>query len=166
MKINCFTIKGVTTFTGHEGESCLQGSIYMDNKRIGTFSDDTYSGGVNIDIKKEFEEIALERARKWFKEHPFGLDEKYNIHSSRYDLLKLYGEDDMMTPMINELENLFYIEKFGKKYKKQGYPLIALVRKTKRHTTEMYACTNAAIENLKKENEVVHILTLEDLDVA
>lgn len=166
MKIANFTLKGVKSFRGHEGETCYQGNIYMDNKKVGTFSDNSWSGEIDYDLDAQYEKKVKENLKEWFTKNPFGLEEKYNIHNSRYNLLELYGENRLMEAMLAELENLYYIEKELKSFNKKGYPLMALAKKSERHNVNIYGIVEDAIADLKKEYKIVHILSLEDLEVA
>ena len=42
--IGAFTIGSIKAFTGHEGETCLQGTILRDGKKVGTWSEDSWGG--------------------------------------------------------------------------------------------------------------------------
>lgn len=42
------TLKNITKFRGHEGESCVQGNIYLDTLKVGTYSDSYTMGDADI----------------------------------------------------------------------------------------------------------------------
>lgn len=50
MKVNGIEIKISRKFFGHEGETCYQGTIYNNGKKIGTWSDDAWCGPRIIDL--------------------------------------------------------------------------------------------------------------------
>lgn len=47
-RLNGVEIKNITRFSGHEGEECVQGSVYLDGKKIGTWSQDGHGGPDNF----------------------------------------------------------------------------------------------------------------------
>ena len=51
MKFNGMEVKVSRKFYGHEGETCYQGSIYCDGKKVGTWSDDAWCGPRLIELK-------------------------------------------------------------------------------------------------------------------
>ena len=50
MAINGVTVKSVKTFKGHEGETLLQGNVYLKGKKLGFWSNDFYNGPDNFDF--------------------------------------------------------------------------------------------------------------------
>ena len=73
-KINGVQLKAVKYFRGHEGESCLQANIYMDIKgkckKIGSVSEDTWSGEYDVTFdKEEYEKEFNKRREDYFKTH-------------------------------------------------------------------------------------------------
>ena len=62
--INGVTIKNLKTFRGHDGETLAQGSIYLNGKRLGFWSQDSWGGPDQFD----FDESVLKDACKNFKD--------------------------------------------------------------------------------------------------
>ena len=50
-KVNGFELKGIKEFKGHEGEPCFQGNIYLNGKKVGWFTDDSWGGCKRIDFE-------------------------------------------------------------------------------------------------------------------
>ena len=50
MKVNGIEIKISRKFFGHEGETCYQGTIYENGKKIGTWSNDAWCGPRNVSL--------------------------------------------------------------------------------------------------------------------
>ena len=48
--LNGIEIKNLKTFRGHEGEPLYQGSIYLDGKRLGYWSQDSWGASDNYDF--------------------------------------------------------------------------------------------------------------------
>jgi len=46
-------VKNLVEFKGHEGESLLQGDLFLGNKKLGFISQDAWSGPLNIHISEE-----------------------------------------------------------------------------------------------------------------
>ena len=58
-----FTIDQIKGFRGHEGETCLQGVILLNNKKVGEWSEDSWGGPhqfsfTNVKIEKDFNDEA------------------------------------------------------------------------------------------------------------
>lgn len=114
--INGVSLKGIKTFRGHEGERLTQGNIYIDDKKVGFWSQDAWGGpdsyeADNPEIK--LYEMIRERADR-FKEG-------YPENGSYRDL---ENEPDVF---MGHLVNLTSDEKTWKKYRKQGYPYLVVV---------------------------------------
>ena len=102
--INGVTIKNVKTFRGHEGEALAQGSVQLNGKRLGFWSQDSWGGFDQFD----FDESILKDACKNFKDG-FPKDYKY---------LAVCDEADVF---LGDLLKLTDLEKQLKKYFKRGY---------------------------------------------
>jgi len=50
-------VKNLKSFKGHEGEPCLQGSLYINGKPRGDVSDDSHGGPMHFSDHKAYEEI-------------------------------------------------------------------------------------------------------------
>lgn len=58
--INGISLKKVTNFKGHEGEPCYQGDVYLNNKKIGFWSQDTWGAIVdNVCLELGYSEKLL-----------------------------------------------------------------------------------------------------------
>lgn len=90
--IGNFTFGTIKTFRGHEGETCLQGSLLKNGKKVAEWSEDSWGGPMDFrfvskDLKKEFHEAA--------NRHPIATDfaremeEKYGKSSSSDDYTDL-----------------------------------------------------------------------------
>ena len=72
--INGVSLKKLSYFVGHEG-GCFQGDVYLDGKKLGFWSQDSWGGPDNF----EFEQSPIiERAKEYYAAHP------------KVDELKLY----------------------------------------------------------------------------
>ena len=108
--INNVTIKNLKSFRGHEGEVLAQGSIYLNNKRLGFWSQDSWGGPDQFD----FDESVLKNACKNFKAG-FPKDYKY---------VDLCDEADIF---ISYLLKLIELEKALKRFFKKGYKNAVMV---------------------------------------
>ena len=102
--INGVTIKNYKNFKGHEWEDLAQGSIYLDGKRLGSWSQDSWGGPDNFD----FDASNLNEACKNFKDG-FPRDYKYIEVCDNVDVF------------LGELARLMDTEKHLKKFFKKGY---------------------------------------------
>lgn len=109
-KLNGVEIKSLKTFRGHEGEPLAQGSVYIDGKKVGYWSQDSHGGPDEYwsDISTNIEDIITERAKR-FKE---GTPETY----------KYYGIMDDPGVFMGQLLRLIDDEKAWKALDKEGYP--------------------------------------------
>ena len=60
--INGISVKKLTKFLGHEGEECFQGNLYLGNKKIGFWSQDSWGGPDNIIMDSGYSEKLLNEA--------------------------------------------------------------------------------------------------------
>ena len=109
-KINGVEVKAVKTFKDHEGCSISQGNVYVDGKKVGSWSQDAWGGQDSFD---GCEELIKERAEM--------LKEGCDKGSKYYDF---QNEPDIF---MNNLMKLMEDEKQYKKAKKNGYKTILLV---------------------------------------
>ena len=155
MKLGSFEIKGCTTYRGHEGESCLQGNLYFDEKKVGSFNEDSWSGEFLYELNGNIEEKELENAaRAYFEENKFGCP----LKPSDYDMSDLY-KDKIIEGMIVELREFYLLEKIAKKTFKKNYEFFVVVKKTKNSREEYWSCSKSHIADIKKENEVSYFFT-------
>ncbi len=54
-----YWVKEIKNFKGHEGEPLFQCTVYKDNKKIGFFSEDTWSGSADLDCPVKENRAAL-----------------------------------------------------------------------------------------------------------
>lgn len=124
--INGVSLKKLRYFVGHEG-GCFQGDVYLDGKKLGFWSQDSWGGADNF----EFSQVPIiERAKQYYAAHP------------QIDELKLYGMkledidftnlpkrniDNMVeidASLMGELVELTETLKWFKKWTSQGYPVL------------------------------------------
>ena len=103
--INGISIKSVKTFRDHEGAPIAQGNVYLNNKKIGFWSQDSWGGP---DIFEDCEDVIQEQAKTFAKGYP--KDRKY---SSFQDSPEIF-----MCNLLELTEN----EKEYKKFAKAGRP--------------------------------------------
>ncbi|WP_341744660.1 hypothetical protein [Azonexus hydrophilus] len=79
-KIGPYSLGGIKSFKGHEGEGCLQGTLLLNGKKIAEWSEDSWGGPMHFHFKTLeaekafFEEanrhkIAVEFAQEMLKEY-------------------------------------------------------------------------------------------------
>ena len=120
--INGLEVKNLKKFKGHEGEDCLQGSVYLNGKKLGFWSQDSWGGCDNFDFNyKVLQDIALKVAMTDLVEPQY---RKYFDVDSLMDMLVKLKED----------------EKVYNKFCKQGYPCTLLV-------TDGYHCFYSATKD-------------------
>lgn len=108
--VNGVSLKAVKGFRGHDGEPLHQGSVYIDGKKAGFFSNDSW-GGSNV---YHFDESEL-RARAAAYQGGFPKDWKSYAFKSDPDIL------------IEDLLNLMQDERFYKKNAKEGRDALIVV---------------------------------------
>lgn len=123
MNINGFTLKGVKEFKGHEGETCHQGHIYLNKKKVGWFSSSYMMGPMDIKFTTpEIEKLFLETALIYDKAYPMGLL-YYNAPFKLNPKFKNYFTIDA-EEFVLELISIYLAEKDYKKKQKNGIPLV------------------------------------------
>lgn len=142
-----FSLKGIKTFKGREGEGC-QGDIYYDGKKVGWYSDNADGGMADIDFYGEIEQ------RKRMSDLLKAATVKY------YAQYPLTGEFASLEPneemFMSELVGFTEHEKEFKKYQKDGYIAMAVFRKP---GDDLYEYTQlfkrkAAIEEFQKRTDI------------
>lgn len=135
MTINGVTIKNIKTFVGHEGY-CSQGNVYIDGKKAGFWSQDSWGGCDDYEMDNKMYEEIKKRARKFAEgcvnPSPLMYDwEKEMMEMSDY-------VDFMSSPDIfmGKILNLKEDEKMYKKWKKEGKPSVYF-GKSKRRTVSI-----------------------------
>lgn len=105
------SLKNIKEFKGHEGELCFQANIYLNNKKIGWYSDNSW-GAVCLDLNFDSEE-----AKKGIKE----IAEEYGKRHDRLDLTfsKEYNLKYTLDSFIEDILYLSLHEKEFKKYSKK-----------------------------------------------
>lgn len=90
---NGYWIKNLKNFQGHEGEPLFQCSVYKDNKKIGSFSEDSWGGPAMLSCEKQEDREALVDFAKKF-EGKDAWDESYHTFIAKIaeeiDLIKHY----------------------------------------------------------------------------
>ena len=61
-KIGEFSLGPIKTFRGHEGETCMQGTILRSGKKVGEWSEDGWGGPHRIDFNNTADEKAFKAA--------------------------------------------------------------------------------------------------------
>ena len=61
-KIGEFSLGPIKTFRGHEGETCMQGTILLNGKKVGEWSEDAWGGPHRIDFNNTADEKAFKAA--------------------------------------------------------------------------------------------------------
>lgn len=70
-KIGPYTLGNLKTFRGHEGETCFQGNILLNGKKIATWSEDSWGGPMGFQFKTSAEQKAFIEAAN---QHPIAVD--------------------------------------------------------------------------------------------
>lgn len=103
--INGVTIKAIKKFKGHEGEPLVQGNIYLNNKKLGFWSQDAWGGP---DIFTGFAPNVLRPMAERYRDYSGKVEEKY----------KGIFDEELFLYKIAELAEA---EKAFKKFWKQGF---------------------------------------------
>lgn len=102
--INGITVKALKQFRGHEGEPLYQGNIYLGNKKIGWWSQDSWGGCDNIYLDQPYNITKLENTVKCLNLHrrqTFTRGDN-SIYTLDYSLDTLFG--DLMSLQEDEKE--------------------------------------------------------------
>ena len=96
--INGISVKSLKAFEGHEGEVCYQGNVYLGNKKLGMWSQDSWGGPDRFDfesrdmekrLNKKVIELNQDKAMHGTTRDgkPYTVD--YDLELLMYDLVKL-----------------------------------------------------------------------------
>ena len=102
--INGIQVKGLKSFSGHDGEPLAQGNVYYKGKKLGFWSQDAWGGEDNYD----FNESVVDAEVAKFRESDAVEDE--------------YREFADLASLLEDLVNFMQTEKEYKKGIKMGYP--------------------------------------------
>lgn len=111
--INGICVKGLKEFKGHEGEPLCQGNLYLNNKKIGFWSQDAWGGPDNVQLESGYNEKLLNEAV-----HSLNVDKDY--HGSRPDGSTFVVEYNLERLMADYIP-LYEDEKIYKQAEKKGY---------------------------------------------
>lgn len=118
--INGISLKKLTSFRGHEGESCFQGDMYLGKKKIAFWSQDSWGAIMdNLDMEPGYSEQFLRKqicALNKDKEI-HGVSMSGSAYTIEYDIEQL----------MSDLLSLKDDEKIFKKAVKEGYEMIVVV---------------------------------------
>lgn len=101
-KIGPFSIGSIKAFRGHEGETCFQGTILLNSKKVGEWSEDSWGGPhqfhfTDQQIKKQF----IEEASK----HPIAVEfEKEMCEKHGKTACESTHEDLVVSTIAQELD--------------------------------------------------------------
>ena len=112
--INGISIRGMKTFKGHEGEPLCQGTLCLNGKKIGFWSQDSWGGPDNVQLDPGYDERLLNEVV-----HNLNLDKDYHGKAQvdgrefvlEYNLERLMGD---YVPLYED-------EKVYKNALKKGY---------------------------------------------
>ena len=69
--IGAFTLGSIKAFRGHEGETCLQGTLLKDGKKVAEWSEDSWGGPMRFDFtSKDLQTSFFEAANQ----HPVAVE--------------------------------------------------------------------------------------------
>ena len=120
--INGVEVKNLKTFRGHEGEPLYQGSVYLNGKRLGFWSQDAWCGCDNYDFNIHLLDSVIEKLR--------------NTSLVETEYRDIFNADCLIDKVIR-LKN---DEKVYKDFCKKGYQCTLLV-------TDGYHCFYSATSN-------------------
>lgn len=129
-KINGVEIKAIKTFIDHEGAEVAQANVYINGKKVGFWSQDSWGGPDNY---YGIEDIIIEKA-KLFKEG-------CPSNAKYYDF---QNDPDIF---MNHLLQLAEDEKLFKKYIKDGFSTLLIV-------TDGYHCSMARFKGKLTKSEI------------
>lgn len=105
------SLKNIKNFKGHEGEPCYQANIYLNNKKIGYYSDDAWGAiCLNLHFDSKENEEKINKIAEEYGKRPDKLDltfsEQYNLNYT-------------LDSFIEDILFLSLYEKDFKKYQKK-----------------------------------------------
>lgn len=107
--INGITVKGIKKFKGHEGEPLYQGNVYLGNKKIGFWSQDSWGGPDTCYLDEPYKVRKLEVKVKELnrdKEETFSRGDgstytiDYSLDIMFGDLMELKNDEDTFKSAI------------------------------------------------------------------
>ena len=109
--INGISVKGLKSFVGHEGEGCYQGNIYIANKKVGFWSQDSWGGPDLFNFDLSYSEKKLsDRVKELNPDKaihgksrdgkPYTID--YDLELLMYDLVKLLEDEKIFKNSIKK----------------------------------------------------------------
>ena len=107
--INGITVKGLKKFRGHEGEPLYQGNVYLNNKKIGWWSQDSWGGPDSCCLDEPYKVRKLEDKVKELnrdKEETFTRNDgstctmSYSLDIMFGDLMELKHDEDTFKAAI------------------------------------------------------------------
>lgn len=116
-KMHGVELKGIKTFRDHEGASIAQGNIYVEGKKVGEWSQDSWGGPDIIRMNEGYSDRAFYDAIK--KVHP----ESKKCKSGGHEFELEYDAEILMSDLLKLNDE----EKTFKKYTKCGYKSICTV---------------------------------------
>ena len=128
--MNGVTVKAMKEFVGHEGR-CKQGNIYIDNKKQGFWSQDSWGGPDNFDFDTT---LLLERIKEYYEKNPpIDTLKLYDMDIKEIDFnnLPIHTYEDFLEPesvFLYELTDLLEMEKHFKKAVKNDYSMVGDLR--------------------------------------
>lgn len=109
--INGITIKNLNNFVSSEGDICYQGNVYIENKKVGFWSQDDWGGSDRFDFISPFSEKLLQERVKDLNSDKeirgIALDNKpfilhYSLERLMYDLKNLLKEEKAFKMSIKD----------------------------------------------------------------
>lgn len=108
--INGISLKNVKKFRGHEGEPLYQGNLYLNNKKIGFWSQDSWGGPDNVALDKYYDELSLDNAVHKLntdKDYHGGTEDKpfvleYNLERLMGDYMPLYEDEQVYKSAVKK----------------------------------------------------------------
>ena len=109
--INGITVKGIKNFRGHEGEPLCQGNVYLGNKKIGFWSQDSWGGPDSIYLDEPYRVRKLEakvrelnREKEEHHTRPDGsrYTLEYSLDIMFGDLMELKNDEDTFKSAIKK----------------------------------------------------------------
>lgn len=110
--INGISVKRLTHFLGHEGEDLYQGTLYLNNKKIGFWSQDSWGGPDRVQLDEKYSSRLLDAAIT-------ALNPEKAIHGSAHG--KGYVVPYDLELLLNDYLALTQDEKAFQKALKAGY---------------------------------------------
>lgn len=140
-KVNGIQIKGLKYFVTHDGMDAAQGNIYLDNKKLGFWTQDADCGEDYCD----FDESILNDRLEAYQE---GFDTDHKHFEFAFEGLE---------SLLYNLTNLLDHEKLFKKYTKKGFKSVVIV--TDGYNTSILA----TYDDNKKAIETKYDKAIEDM---